>query len=85
MDWRSRLADYDAAVARHRCALDLAQALRARRAANRNPAEQAALSAGVALAEGHVRRARERLAAATLALTRGRPVQEVLWSAPDDI
>jgi hypothetical protein len=70
MDWRQRLADY------HRAKNDLERAQYIVAVAQLCAAD---------LAERRVARAAQSLREATFHLTDGRPLYEVLWSAPDDL
>ncbi len=87
MDWRRRLADYNSAQAAHVSAERLLAAAVDAGETALQAGSQATGSVvlGVALARKRVLRARRRLARATLELTGGRPLEEVLWSLPDDI
>lgn len=87
MDWRRRLADYGRAKAEHEHAERLlADALTrhdtARRAGDR-PLEP--LVAGVELARRRALSLSRRLTQATFNLTLGRPLDEALWSLPDEL
>jgi hypothetical protein len=87
MDWRQRLADY------HRAKAEFARAgrLLANTLVRHDPARRAGdqptdpMILGVALARWRALRASRRLMQATFKLTYGRPLDEVLWSLPDDI
>jgi hypothetical protein len=87
MDWRRRIADYDAARRAHENAERLLAEALSRRDAALAPGGGAplALAAGVDLARRRARRDEHRFAQATFQLTRGRALDEVLWSLPDEI
>jgi hypothetical protein len=87
MDWRQRLADYDRAKAEYdRAERLLAESLTRYEAARRGQDQQLhALVMGVALARRRAVRESQHLEAATFRLTHGRPLDEVLWSLPDEI
>lgn len=85
MDWRQKLSDYAAAVAFEQRTSGLVTELETRLNSGTCPSEEAAISTGVAFARRRACLAKRRLAAATWALTQGRNVIEVMWSAPDDL
>jgi hypothetical protein len=87
MDWLQRLADYSRAKAEHdRAERLLAESLTRYDTARRAQEEPLdPLVMGVDLARQRTVRNVRRLNEATFRLTRGRPLDEVLWSLPDEI
>jgi hypothetical protein len=87
MDWRRKLTAYSDAQAELRRAERLLTNARARVDAARATGDQAigARVLGADLAHRRAARDARRLRLATFDLTHGRPLDEVLWSAPDDI
>jgi hypothetical protein len=87
MTWRARLSEYDdAKLAQGRAERLLADAIfhhDIARQSGARPLEP--MAAGVELARRRVRREERRLAEATVRLTRGRSLDEVLWSLPDEL
>ncbi len=87
MDWRQRLADYGRAKAEY----DRAERLLAESLARYDTARRGRdrpldpLVMGVGLARRRAVRESRRLDEATYRLTHGRPLDEVLWSLPDEI
>jgi hypothetical protein len=87
MDWRQRLAAYDDAKAEFDQATRLFTEAVGRFEAARPQAAQrlAPLILGVELARRRALRQSQRLREAEYRLTQGRPLDEVLWSLPDEI
>jgi hypothetical protein len=85
--WRKELSEYDEA----KLALGRAERLLADAIFHHDIARQSGarplgpMAAGVELARRRALREERHLAQARLRLTRGRPLDEVLWSLPDEV
>jgi hypothetical protein len=85
--WRARLSEYDEAkLAQGRAERLLADAIFHHDIARQSRARPLApLAEGVELARRRLRREERRLSEATVRLTQGRSLDEVLWSLPDEL
>lgn len=87
MDWRTKLAEYDAAkLAQRRAERLLADAIFHHDIARQSGEKHLEpMAAGIELARRRVRCAEHHLDQATWRLTQGRSLDEVLWSLPDEL